>query len=158
MSYQGRRRLDRTVDLGAATPTRKHALIDPSSFDQHRKYLRANFTDQPTQHHPPQHHENAFILRSSPWHNPLPIIDPQRPLDAIGLVYLFSPHPGHPLHENELNIGIILDAQYRGLGDARRALERVLDIAFLQLHCHRVQAILPDHVARDRAIWLFINM
>ncbi|KAG6859868.1 hypothetical protein C0995_002686 [Termitomyces sp. Mi166 len=78
--------------------------------------------------------------------------------EAIGLVYLVDLDSNHPLLWKELNIGIILEPSHRGKGYAPQAIEMVLEIAFKHLECHRVQAILPDHIAKDRAICLFTQM
>ncbi|RDB30568.1 hypothetical protein Hypma_007143 [Hypsizygus marmoreus] len=81
--------------------------------------------------------------------------------DVLGIVYLNHYNrllADDPLHVGELNIGIILAQEHQGKGYARRAVELVLDIAFKDPSCHRVQAILPHHVAKDRAICLFIYM
>lgn len=80
--------------------------------------------------------------------------------DAIGLVYLvnLAGPTGDYLRDRELNIGIILNPVHRGKGYAHRAIEMVLKVAFETEKCHRVQAILPDHVAKDRAICFFTQM
>ncbi|KAG6876684.1 hypothetical protein C0993_001232 [Termitomyces sp. T159_Od127] len=80
--------------------------------------------------------------------------------EAIGLVYLANPasSTGNHLHDRELNIGIILAPSHRGQGYAHQAIEMVLEVAFEIEKCHRVQAILPDHVAKDSAICLFTQM
>ncbi|GLB39161.1 hypothetical protein LshimejAT787_0603230 [Lyophyllum shimeji] len=79
---------------------------------------------------------------------------------AVGLVYLTDANvlQYDPLHSRELNIGIIIDPKYRGKGYARQAITLVLRKAFQDAQCHRVQAILPDHVAKHRAICLFTQL
>ncbi|KAG5716208.1 hypothetical protein E4T56_gene10748 [Termitomyces sp. T112] len=62
------------------------------------------------------------------------------------------------IHAQELNIGIILEPSHRGQGYAHQVMEMVLGFAFKTAKCHRVQAILPDHVAKDRAICFFTQM
>ncbi|KAF8067852.1 hypothetical protein FPV67DRAFT_1161823 [Lyophyllum atratum] len=80
--------------------------------------------------------------------------------EAIGLIYLVQPnvYQDDPLHVRELNIGIILEPEYRGKGYASRAIDMILKKAFQDGQCHRVQAVLPDHVAKNNAICLFTQM
>ncbi|KAG6833057.1 hypothetical protein H0H87_012068 [Tephrocybe sp. NHM501043] len=80
--------------------------------------------------------------------------------EAIGLIYLVDVGTlaNDPLRAGELNIGIILDRAHRGNGYARQAIDMVLEYAFTKAQCHRVQAILPNHIAKDRAICLFTQM
>lgn len=78
---------------------------------------------------------------------------------VIGMVYLTSSQNiEDPLHVGELNIGIILAEHARGKGHARRAIELVANKAFDKAKCHRLQAILLNHVAKDRALCLFTEM
>ncbi|KAG6875405.1 hypothetical protein C0992_003999 [Termitomyces sp. T32_za158] len=80
--------------------------------------------------------------------------------EAIGLVYLVNSadSAADHLHDRELNIGIILESLHRGKGYAHQAIEMVLKVAFEVEKCHRVQAVLPDHVAKDHAICFFTQM
>ncbi|KAG5654561.1 hypothetical protein H0H81_000086 [Sphagnurus paluster] len=79
---------------------------------------------------------------------------------AIGLVYLASPGISEedPLHCRELSIGIIIDRAHRGRGHARYAMNTVLDKAFREYGCHRILAMLPEHIANDKAICFFTQM
>ncbi|KAF9457546.1 hypothetical protein BDZ94DRAFT_202162 [Collybia nuda] len=89
----------------------------------------------------------------------LALLPPRLREKVIGIVYLTSSlHNEDPLHVGELNIGIILDEQARGKGYARRAIEVVTQKAFEDAKCHRLQAILLNHVAKDRALCLFTEM
>ncbi|KAG6853330.1 hypothetical protein C0991_005207 [Blastosporella zonata] len=98
------------------------------------------------------------------WEKEKETVNDSEPVDnqdeAIGFVYLvdLATFTDDPLRAGELNIGIILDPAHRGKGYARQAIDMVLDHAFLTGRCHRVQAILPDHVAKDRAICLFTQL
>ena len=79
--------------------------------------------------------------------------------NPIGIVYLTaSQNYGDPLHVGELNIGIILQPEYQGKGYACEVVRRVASIAFDEEKCHRLQAILLEHVAMDRALSLFTKM
>ncbi|KAG6907696.1 hypothetical protein DXG01_007752 [Tephrocybe rancida] len=80
--------------------------------------------------------------------------------EAIGLVYLMdlNAFAEDPLREGELNIGIALKPKYWGKGYAHQVISAVLAEAFSTGQCHRVQAILPDHIAKERAICLFTQM
>jgi len=88
---------------------------------------------------------------SIPWSN--------KDQTPIGLVYLAaSQNFEDPLHVGELSIGIILKPEYREKGYAREVVQRVARIAFDEAKCHRLQAILLEHVAMDRALSLFTKM
>lgn len=91
---------------------------------------------------------------------PQPMYPPPARRDkVIGMVYLTSSQNiEDPLHVGELNIGIILAEHARGKGHARRAIELVANKAFDEAKCHRLQAILLNHVAKDRALCLFTEM
>lgn len=103
---------------------------------------------------------NEYLSNESPWgefksEGPLP---PRRGR-VIGIVYLMSSSGfDDPLHVGELNIGIILAEDARGKGHARRAIDLVASRAFDQAQCHRLQARLLGHVAKDRALCLFTEM
>lgn len=78
---------------------------------------------------------------------------------AIGIVYLVtSPAYGDPLHAGELRIGVILQEKFRGQGLARKAVRMTIQRAFKDPICQRVQAIIPDGWAKDRALNLFMHM
>jgi RimJ/RimL family protein N-acetyltransferase len=82
--------------------------------------------------------------------------DPPAPL--VGIVYLTSSQNyGDLLHVGELNIGIILEPAFRKKGYARKAIEKVLETAFADHTCHRIQAIILDTWAKDRALNLFMQ-
>lgn len=81
---------------------------------------------------------------------------PTEPL--VGIVYLTSSQTyGDLLHVGELNIGIILEPAFRKKGYARKAIEKVLETAFADHTCHRIQAIILDSWAKDRALNLFMQ-
>jgi RimJ/RimL family protein N-acetyltransferase len=90
---------------------------------------------------------------------PLDYPAPQPRQKVIGMVYLTSSRNiEDPFHVGELNIGIILAEKYRGKGYARQAIDLVATKAFEGFKCHRLQAILLNHVAKDRALCLFTEM
>jgi len=66
--------------------------------------------------------------------------------DILGMIYLTMPSESrnNPIGVNDLNIGIIIYPEYRRKGYATRALRLVLDKAFNEIRCHRVQAIIMN--------------
>ncbi|EDR09523.1 uncharacterized protein LACBIDRAFT_318670 [Laccaria bicolor S238N-H82] len=90
------------------------------------------------------------------WHWTPPALPGKEPL--VGIVYLTSSQNyGDLLHVGELNIGIILEPAFRKKGYARKAIEKVLETAFADQTCHRIQAIILDSWAKDRALNLFMQ-
>lgn len=98
------------------------------------------------------------------WDGSGPVPPPELPNvpdqeEAIGLLYLTPPtYIGDPLHLDELSLGLVLAPAHRGAGHAQRAVTLALDRTFSTHKCHRVQAVLLDHVARDRAVCLFTSL
>lgn len=72
----------------------------------------------------------------------------------IGIVYLAA----FPPYEGEFNVGITLLPGERGNGYARQALNIVIIKAFKKMKCHRLQAALLEHAAKERALCLFTEM
>ena len=98
---------------------------------------------------------NPEINNDRKWHW-TPPAPPTEPL--VGIVYLTSSQNyGDLLHVGELNIGIILEPAFRKKGYARKAIEKVLETAFADHTCHRIQAIILDSWAKDRALNLFMQ-
>ncbi len=65
---------------------------------------------------------------------------------AIGLVYLTSSQKfADPLHMGECNIGVYIAPEYRTVENASDAINAVVEDAFRDPECHRLQAILVDH-------------
>jgi hypothetical protein len=65
---------------------------------------------------------------------------------AIGLVYLTSSQKfADPLHMGECNIGVYIAPEYRTAENASDAINAVVEDAFRDPDCHRLQAILVDH-------------
>lgn len=79
------------------------------------------------------------------------ILDAKQP---IGIIYLVAQSHDAP-HSSMLNIGIVIQDQHREFGHAKHAVGLVLRHAFAELQCHRVQAMLLDTYAKDRALTLF---
>ncbi|KAG6819425.1 hypothetical protein H0H93_011983 [Arthromyces matolae] len=133
-----------------STPDPEQDLIDLNDDTLDRLHLP-----------PPDLHTTKFEaeLKAAAVNHALSLQDSESP-EAIGLVYLVdhSRQPGDCLAHKELNIGIILDPHHRGKGHARQVVELVLEEAFEKSACHRVQAILPDHVAKNRALCFFTQM
>lgn len=64
----------------------------------------------------------------------------------IGLVYLTSSQNFmDPLHKGECNIGIYVAPEYRTVGRLSIALHDVIETAFRDQECHRLQAVVLDH-------------
>jgi RimJ/RimL family protein N-acetyltransferase len=64
----------------------------------------------------------------------------------IGLVYLTSSQNfADPLHQGECNIGFYVAPEYRTLNRLSNALFRIIEDAFRDPDCHRLQALLVDH-------------
>jgi hypothetical protein len=76
---------------------------------------------------------------------------------VAGFVYCFTP-PNACGHTGEVNIGIILQRQFRGRGYARQAIEMTLKWVFEEVHFHRVQAALMDTLGKDKALALFTQL
>jgi len=65
---------------------------------------------------------------------------------AIGLVYLTSSQIfADPLHMGECNIGVYIAPEYRTAENTSDAINAVVEDAFRDPDCHRLQAILVDH-------------
>jgi GNAT superfamily N-acetyltransferase len=76
---------------------------------------------------------------------------------CAGFVYcITSPHGSGPA--GEVNIGIILQPQFRGKGYARQAIELTLKWVFEDAHFHRVQAAVMDTLEKDKALALFTQL
>ncbi|KAL0958146.1 hypothetical protein HGRIS_000313 [Hohenbuehelia grisea] len=83
---------------------------------------------------------------------------PETP-SPVGLVYLTAtPLAGGDDQVGELNIGIILDTDARGKGHAKEVLGRVLEMAFNQRRCHRIQAAVLERDTKEQALFLFTQM
>ncbi|ESK96358.1 spermidine n1-acetyltransferase [Moniliophthora roreri MCA 2997] len=81
------------------------------------------------------------------------------PDKLIGMIYLIeSQPPSVPGTVGEMSIGIILHSNYRGLGYAKAAVQKMLNFAFDELKVHRVQALLTDTYYKDRALNLFTQL
>lgn len=97
-----------------------------------------------------------YEIKSNPQWQWTPPALPTEPL--VGIVYLTSSQTyADLLHVGELNIGIILEPAFRKKGYARKAIEKVLETAFADHTCHRIQAIILDSWAKDRALNLFMQ-
>jgi RimJ/RimL family protein N-acetyltransferase len=72
----------------------------------------------------------------------------------IGLVYLANSQSLNPdpLHACELNMGIIIDSHFRRCGWASQAIQRVLEEAFKDEHCTRIQAVVVDGPLKHAAL------
>ncbi|KAK0482248.1 hypothetical protein IW261DRAFT_1025507 [Armillaria novae-zelandiae] len=81
---------------------------------------------------------------------------PALPKEPLGLIYLFST-PHHPSLEvvGEVRLGIILHEKYRGYGYAQQAVQLVVEYAFEELNCHRIQATLLQTPLKAHALKLF---
>ncbi|KAH6909624.1 hypothetical protein BKA70DRAFT_1102500, partial [Coprinopsis sp. MPI-PUGE-AT-0042] len=76
----------------------------------------------------------------------------------IGLVYLANTGGAVDyLHSGELNVGIILNSKYRRKGYALQALQIVLESAFEDRYCNRVQAIVVDGPFKHAALNVFMK-
>ncbi|KAH6909625.1 hypothetical protein BKA70DRAFT_1276674, partial [Coprinopsis sp. MPI-PUGE-AT-0042] len=78
---------------------------------------------------------------------------------VAGLIYLINSQTqdSDPLHSCELNLGIIVKDQYRRCGWASQAIEVLLDKAFKDQLCNRVQAIVVDGPFKHAAMNLFMK-
>lgn len=81
---------------------------------------------------------------------------PAVPKEPLGLIYLFST-PHHPSLNavGEVRIGLILHEKYRGYGYAQQAVQLVVEYAFEELKCHRIQATLLQTPLKAHALKLF---
>ncbi|KAK0215771.1 hypothetical protein IW262DRAFT_234872 [Armillaria fumosa] len=81
---------------------------------------------------------------------------PAIPKEPLGLIYLFST-PHHPSLNavGEVRIGVILHEKYRGYGYAQQAVQLVVEYAFDELKCHRIQATLLQTPLKAHALKLF---
>ncbi|KAK0496369.1 hypothetical protein EDD18DRAFT_204217 [Armillaria luteobubalina] len=81
---------------------------------------------------------------------------PDFPKEPLGLIYLFStPHHQSLNAVGEVRLGIILHEKYRGYGYAQQAVQLVVEYAFEELKCHRIQATLLQTPLKAHALKLF---
>lgn len=78
------------------------------------------------------------------------------------MIYLTMPSESrnNTIGVNDLNIGVIIYPEYRRKGYATQALRLVLDKAFNEIRCHRIQAIImnPFTAAKYPSYRLFTSM
>lgn len=100
----------------------------------------------------PQHHD---VDEWEKWEEPS-----NSPGHPIGILYLMPtqqpPYP--PGSIGELSLGIILQQHHRGMGYARETLALILEEAFRNMDCHRINVNLLDTSSREKAMSLFISM
>ncbi|KAK0204109.1 hypothetical protein DFS33DRAFT_1384366 [Desarmillaria ectypa] len=85
-----------------------------------------------------------------------PTAAPQVPKEPLGFIYLFStPHHESLNAVGEVRIGLILHEKYRGYGYAQQAVQLVVEYAFDELKCHRIQATLLQTPLKAHALKLF---
>jgi len=85
---------------------------------------------------------------------PLPTFEKKE--KPVGLIYLTtSQHFLDPLHMGECNIGAYIAPEYRSLDNAADAINAVVEHAFRDRDCHRLQAIIVDHKDKIDALTLF---
>ncbi|EAU81447.2 hypothetical protein CC1G_05277 [Coprinopsis cinerea okayama7 len=76
----------------------------------------------------------------------------------IGIIYLINTQDSTDyLRTGELNIGVIIDKKYRRNGYALDAVRKVLDSAFKEQECLRVQAVLIDGPLKHAAMTVFMK-
>ncbi|PBK70756.1 hypothetical protein ARMSODRAFT_91582 [Armillaria solidipes] len=81
---------------------------------------------------------------------------PPVPKEPLGLIYLFpTPHHQSLNAMGEVRIGLILHEKYRGYGYAQQAVQLVVEYAFEELKCHRIQATLLQTPLKAHALKLF---
>ncbi|KAK0445971.1 uncharacterized protein EV420DRAFT_1276927 [Desarmillaria tabescens] len=86
------------------------------------------------------------------WNSP-PVLYVKEPL---GFIYLFStPHHESLNAVGEVRIGLILHEKHRGYGYAQQAVQLVVEYAFDELKCHRIQATLLQTPLKAHALKLF---
>ncbi|KAG6836732.1 hypothetical protein H0H93_004138 [Arthromyces matolae] len=137
-----------------------HSFGGPDASSSQSQYFRniENSTNRPSHRDPiPTPSDQPAEFEREPEPALTDLSTQQQSLEAIGLVYLTA-SDRDCLRDRELNIGIIIDPRHRGKGHGRLVIDSILDLAFEKVGCHRVQAILPDHVAKNRAICFFTQM
>jgi hypothetical protein len=78
------------------------------------------------------------------------LIDPPSPKSTpIGIIYLASSqNVDDPMHRGQLNIGIYVAPKYIEEPGVVRAVKKVVNEAFHDPNCHRLQAIIVDHMTK----------
>ncbi|TFK20530.1 hypothetical protein FA15DRAFT_673433 [Coprinopsis marcescibilis] len=76
----------------------------------------------------------------------------------VGIVYLSSSqNPLDYLRSGELSIGIFIDELFRRKGYAKQAIKEMLDNAFEDTRCQRVQAIVVSGQSKNKAMDVFLK-
>lgn len=89
---------------------------------------------------------------------PLFIQPPQSMSTPIGIIYLASPQTvDDPMHRGQLNIGIYVAPNYIAQPGLVRAVKEVVNEAFHDTSCHRVQAIVVDHKTKIDTLELYTS-
>ena len=84
---------------------------------------------------------------------PPQIVTSEKP---VGLIYLAtSQHVLDPLHMGECTIGAYIAPEYRTMENASDAIHAVVEHAFRDRDCHRLQAIIVDHQDKIDALTMF---
>lgn len=84
-------------------------------------------------------------------------IDPPGPKSApIGIIYLASSqNVDDPMQRGQLNIGIYVAPKYIEEPGVVQAVKEVVNEAFHDTNCHRVQAIIVDHMTKVDTLELY---
>lgn len=90
---------------------------------------------------------------------PLFISPPKTSSKPIGVVYLTSSQLiDDPLHRGQLNIGIYVAPDYAKQRGLVNAVKEVVNEAFRDISCHRVQAIVVEHKTKLHTMELYTSM
>jgi hypothetical protein len=84
-------------------------------------------------------------------------IDPPGPKSVpIGIIYLASSqNVDDPMHRGQLNIGIYVAPKYIEEPGVVQAVKKVVNEAFHDPNCHRLQAIIVDHMTKIDTLELY---
>ena len=83
-------------------------------------------------------------------------IDPGPKPKPIGIIYLASSqNVDDPMHRGQLNIGIYVAPMYIEEAGVVQAVKKVVNEAFHDPNCHRLQAIIVDHTTKINTLELY---
>ena len=152
------------LDRAEFTPVLGREILEPEQFNSHvgiseihpDPTLKAFMHEEASKYQGMLRAQRIKAYQDASAFKPL-FIDPPRPQSApIGIIYLASSqNVDDPMHRGQLNIGIYVAPKYMEEPGVVQAVKEVVNEAFHDSNCHRLQAIVVDHMTKIDTLELY---